>query len=411
MTYNKLDISKSIFNFQSALHANGQTLQSFIWDHYINKWLSDDLFNAMSIRTTIIHAMHSFLVNKGLFNLEKVSISPVTDPLSHDVEYTPTISYKGHEYTTTHSMIYNKLLACINPSIKGIFVDSPNIRLEIQSPDGLHRNKYLVDFSQMDIEIRRENAISFTDYLYNRFFVESILRDDFDKAICFFEELIVNILSEVDLKNQDNLKALGIQLHIPEIPFPRFRKDDAVTRYGVCNLEKCIGEQCTSQFFWITGLLRENYDLVYPYLLPNNQKIVKDTISSDMIYNYDLCAYSIESDTGTKGQAFEVLSGGLREWLYDPIVERLIDNNIITTRPQLVNGIISNIDMLDGYGPFLFTVAQHDSNNVPLFPSTFGGGIGIERLLFSLLNGPKIKSIDQVTCFGKNPDSHPLYLF
>jgi len=57
----------------------------------------------MAIRTTIVTAMHNFLTEEGLFNMERVSLSPVTDPLAHDVEHTPSISYKGHEYKTTHS--------------------------------------------------------------------------------------------------------------------------------------------------------------------------------------------------------------------------------------------------------------------------------------------------------------------
>ncbi len=40
-----------------------------------------------------------------------------------------------------------------------------------------------------------------------------------------------------------------------------------------------------------------------------------------------------------------------------------------------------------------------------------GGGIGIERALYALLRGPKIAKVDDVCFFGKNPDSHPLYLF
>jgi hypothetical protein len=78
--------------------------------------------------------------------------------------------------------------------------------------------------------------------------------------------------------------------------------------------------------------LRENYDLVYPYLLPEGKKISSGSIQSDMIYNYDLCASSLSVDK-KQGQAFEGLSGAIREWLYEPIVERLLDNKIISVRP------------------------------------------------------------------------------
>lgn len=35
----------------------------------------------------------------------------------------------------------------------------------------------------------------------------------------------------------------------------------------------------------------------------------------------------------------------------------------------------------------------------------------IERTLYTLLRGPKVDKIDDVTFFGKNPDSHQIYLF
>jgi hypothetical protein len=52
-----------------------------------------------------------------------------------------------------------------------------------------------------------------------------------------------------------------------------------------------------------------------------------------------------------------------------------------------------------------------DKNGKPYFPDTFGAGIGVERSLYAMLKGPVIEKIDDVTCFGKNPDSYPIFLF
>ena len=52
-----------------------------------------------------------------------------------------------------------------------------------------------------------------------------------------------------------------------------------------------------------------------------------------------------------------------------------------------------------------------DADGNALFPETFGGGLGTERCLFALCLGDKNRQVDQVTLFGKNPDSYPLYLF
>ncbi|MFC1504310.1 amino acid--tRNA ligase-related protein [Spirochaetota bacterium] len=408
---NRQAISESLSNFQAALNENGETLNDFFKKSYLDRWLGDDLYHVMAIRTTFVNAMHNFLTEQGLFNMERVSVSPITDPLAHDVEHSPTISYKGHEYKTTHSMIYSKFLACFNPETKGVYVDSPNIRLEIESPVGKQRNKYLIDFSQMDIEMRRNRNIGIDEYKKNTDKVIKIIKEDYEKALLFFEELIIHALSAVVEKNSSNVKKLGIALEVPKSPFPRFRKDDAVKKYGAIDLEKKIGDDVKTQFFWITGLMRENYDLIYPYLKPDGSKVSLSEFTSDMIYNYDICAQSLDRKTNKYNPAYEVFSGAVREWLYEPIVERLIDNKVIPVRPEIVNGNIVNINELGGYGPFLLAVSQKDKKGNSMFPETFGGGIGVERTIFALCLGEKIKRIDDVTFFGKNPDSHPMYLF
>jgi aspartyl/asparaginyl-tRNA synthetase len=404
-------IGESLYRFQAAVNESGTTLEDFITENYSGKWLSDDLYNVMAIRTTFVNSMNQFLVKEGLFNLEKVMLSIITDPLAHDIEHTPSIQYKGHTYLTTHSMIYSKFLACSNPRIKGIFVDSPNIRLEIESPTGSQRGKYLADFSQMDIELKRNRNVTLDDYFGKQQHVIDILNDDMLKIKNFFERMLVFACEEINKINSMNLKDLGIILNVPKIPFPSFHRDGLLEKYGLKNHEEKAGESTDSQFFWITGLLRENYDLVYPYLFADGAKIDKSKIKSPNIFNYDLIAKSIDARTGKHTSAREILSGAIREWLYEPIVERILDNNILPARPVIVDGNINNIDELGGYGPFLHFASMKDLKGRPLFPDTFGGGIGIERTLFTLLRGEKIKIIDDVTLFGKNPDSHPLYLY
>jgi aspartyl/asparaginyl-tRNA synthetase len=404
-------VGQSLFNYQAALVESGSSLGEFIRKDYIDKWLGDDLYNALAIRTTFVNALQLQLATEGLFNIERVSMSPVTDPLAHDVEHTPSIRYKGHTYMTTHSMIYSKLLALFNPRIKGIFVDSPNIRLEMESPNRVQRGKYLIDFSQMDIEERRNRGIDLDAYLNDSGRVQEILREDHEKALAFFERLITAAVTAVLETNEGNLKALGVALEAPKSPFPRFLKDEAVKRLGTKAIEQPLGKTVEGQFFWITGLLRENYDLIYPYLKADGSKVSLSEFTSSQIYNYDLCAQSLQRKDNTYGPAYEVLSGGLREWLFEAIVERLIDNKIIDVRPTIEGDNIENIDELGGYGPFLLAAAQKDDDGRSLFPETFGGGLGVERCLFALCLGDKIRQVDQITLFGKNPDSYPLYLF
>jgi len=405
-----IGIGDALFGFQAALKEGGSSLQEYMEKYYYKKWMGDTLLAAVAIRATLVTAMHEFLANEGLYNIERVQLSPLTDPLAHDVEHVPSISYKGLNYVLTHSMIYSKFLACHNPKIKGIFVDSPNIRLEVESPDRIQRGKYIIDFSQMDIEVRRNRGVDFETYLSQPDKVKEVLEEDMNRAKAFFERMLVYALTKVLEKNKGELKELGVAIEIPEQPFPSFAYDQSKKKYGPKDYEAGLGKDTAAQFFWITGIPRENYDLIYPYLKPEG-KVLLSEVTSDMVYNYDICAKSIDRNTGEHSEARELLSGAIREWLYETIVERLLDNKVIPASPIITDGNIENINQLDGYGPFLLTASMKDAAGKPLFPETYGGGIGIERTLYTLLRGPQVKKIDDVTFFGKNPDSHQIYLF
>ena len=198
---------------------------------------------------------------------------------------------------------------------------------------------------------------------------------------------------------------------VPKTPFPCFQKDECVKKYGAKKHEEMAGEETDAQFFWITGLMRENYDLVYPYLGADGTKVHIPEVKSENIFNYDILAKSIDSKTGRQSPAKEILSGAIREWLFEPIVERILDNKVLQVRPIIQDGNIENLDELGGYGPFLYFVSMKNEQGKAIFPDTMGGGIGIERSLYAMLRGEKVAKIDDVTYFGKNPDSHPLYLF
>ena len=73
-------IGRNLFNFQAALQQAGSSLEDFLDRYYFDKWMSDTLYAAMAIRTTFVNAMHQFLADEGLFNLERIQVSPVTDP-------------------------------------------------------------------------------------------------------------------------------------------------------------------------------------------------------------------------------------------------------------------------------------------------------------------------------------------
>jgi asparaginyl-tRNA synthetase len=405
-------IGRNLADFQAGLVEKGGSFEGHLRSDYSDRWTGDALRAALGLRTELVLALQDYLAGKGLVNIDRVSMSPVTDPLCHDVEHSPVIPYKGVPYRTTHSMIYGKMLACMNPSIEGIFVDSPNIRLEMASRDGAQRGKYLVDFSQMDVEFRRKGRIGEEMYYGEIETVARVLEIERDRALDLFEGMIRAAIARMAERRGRELAALGIRLEVPDSPFPRYDKDEAMAETGgdLALLEERLGRRSGSQFFWITGLVRENYDLVYPYLRREGKR-APGTPSSREVFNYDLCAKSLRSD-GSEGRAYEVLSGGLREWVYAAMVERLLDNGVIGERPTFTEGgCLANMEALEGYGPFLAAARLRGADGLPLFPETAGGGLGIERCLYALLNGPAIRKIEDVTLFGKNPDSSPLYLF
>lgn len=401
-------IGAVLAQWQESLKHNDQAFFDVLDRRYVKKWRDPLLADVMKIRTALVLGMQEFLAKQGLVNIDRVSLSPVTDPLCHDVEHVPVIHYQGVPYRTTHSMIYSKFLACMNPGVKGIFIDSPNIRLEMPHPEGIKRKKYLIDFSQMDIEVKRKYSIEDDDYFDDVAKVSRILEEERDGALDFFEDLIVAAVEKIHTVCPDSLGALGVELDVPEKPFPRFYKDEAGTEDG---LEKRLGKAAQTQFFWVLGLMRENYDLVYPFLKRDSSVPPRSSISSRQIFNYDLCA-AAKYPGGSLGDAFEVLSGGLREWFFPAIIARLLDNGVLSQAPQFdERGSILNMEMLDGYGPFLAVTATTAPSGERIFPQTFGGGLGIERSLFALLQGPKIHQIDEVTYFGKNPDIPGPFLF
>ncbi|MBS1786028.1 MAG: hypothetical protein JST24_11415 [Acidobacteria bacterium] len=401
------EVGRRLLRHQEHLARSGTSLREEIETRYLQKWEGDTLFHVLKIRSALLSGMQDFLLQEGLLNLERVQMSLVTDPLAHGVEHLPRIPYRESAYVATHSMIYAKFMACHNPRLRGVFVDSPNLRLEL--PSDRQRGKYLLDFSQLDVELRRPERVELDAYLDSPEEVAAKLQGELKDALAFFEGMARAGFTRVKAWAGENLSALGVRLDLPEGPFPVFHLDEAPVPKE--DAEAWFGKQTESQAFFITGLMRENYDLIYPYLKRDGSRRALRDFTSRQIFNYDLVVKGRLQD-GKDTAAFEVMSGALREWLPEAIVARLLDNGVIPEAPRFdARGEIENLEALGGYGPFLHLACRRDEKGRPTFPATFGAGIGIERLLWALLRGPKVRHIEDVTFFGKNPDSAELFLF
>jgi len=93
------------------------------------------------VQTEALRAMHDFLYQEGLIQLMPVILSPVTDPLNHSVG-DASIMYNGQKLQLTKSMILHKQVAISTLDTRGIYIVSPNVRLE----RGPHSEKHLSTF-------------------------------------------------------------------------------------------------------------------------------------------------------------------------------------------------------------------------------------------------------------------------
>jgi asparaginyl-tRNA synthetase len=225
------------------------------------------------IQTEALRAIHDFLCGKGLVQLMPVIISPVTDPLNHAVD-DASISYMGQRLQLTKSMILHKQIAISTLDVKGIYIISPNIRLERHT----HSNRHLLEFSQLDIELRAGSAREF---------------------MALAEELIVHVLSRVKSSCTDELEKLDSTLRIPRRPFRAYTSWSLLEEYGP-QYESEVSKN-ELNLFWITDFKREFYDR-------------EDPQHRGHFVNYDLFY--------PEGY-HEALSGGERDYEYDILVRKI----------------------------------------------------------------------------------------
>jgi len=180
-----------------------------------------------------------------------VLLSPFTDPLSHSV-YDSSIEYEGQRLKLTKSMILHKQLSMMRGDLKGIYIVSPNIRLEMNG--AVSSGRHLIEFSQVDIELAGADCKTFmglTERLYRK------------------------IVADVVKDCRTELELLGRRIAVPEDSFKVHDSNDLKEEFGKdWEYEISIREK---QPFWVTDHYREfydkedpetgkhiNYDLIYP---------------------------------------------------------------------------------------------------------------------------------------------------
>ncbi len=231
--------------------------------------------NAVKIKSKILEKSAYFLRNNGFVELLPTIISPITDPLNHEV-FNTSINYYNQNYKLTQSMIFHKQLAVT--VYEKIFIISPNVRLE--TSEKTSSGKHLFEFTQIDIEIRNTTR---------------------EEIMSLLEGLFVYVMKEICRDCSRELEKLNRNVSIPGKPFKKITFFEAQKRYGddfEIQLSKDINEPV-----WLIDI-------------PVWEREFYDRLSSDGVTLKDMDLIWPEGFG-------EGLSGGEREFEYNSIIKRL----------------------------------------------------------------------------------------
>ncbi len=241
----------------------------------------EEMADILKIQSAAMKAVHDYMWGKGVPICTPVILSTVTDPLNHPI-HDSSIRYKGAKLELTKSMILHKQLAISRGNIRGIYIVSPNVRLE--KDEEAESGRHLLEFSQVDIELKGASA-------------EEFMR--------FMEGIYVHIIKYVKAECAPELGRLGRELTVPA-GFKVYESKKLEAEYGA-GFEGIVSEKEEAPF-WILGHKREFYD--------REDKESGEHINYDFVYP----------------EGFgEALSGGEREHEYGRILEKMGERG---TRPE-----------------------------------------------------------------------------
>ncbi|MFW9780134.1 MAG: asparagine synthetase A [Candidatus Heimdallarchaeota archaeon] len=230
-------------------------MRSKVQPRLIGKTYSDnkEITLIYRIQSVALKAIHDYLDCNGLVQLMPVILAPITDPLNHPVHEAQIKTGIGQKLQLTRSMIFHKQIAIARLDVKGIYIMSPNIRLEIGHEKS---DRHLFEFTQVDMELKNASAGDF---------------------MAFIDRMLVHVFSVVKLKCESELDFLGAELELPVTPLKIYWSKSLKRKFG-SDWADIISRRERSPF-WITDFEREfydredpeingryiNYDLFWPY--------------------------------------------------------------------------------------------------------------------------------------------------
>ncbi len=254
---------------------------------HINKFLThinrDKMQAILNIQNVLLLELQKFAFASGFKQIMPILMSPITDPLNHQV-YPAEINYEEKRLKLTASMIFHKQLAMVPKKVDKILIMAPNIRLELASKKS--SSNHLLEFSQFDIEMK--NAT-----------IEDVMN--------FLEKLYIYIFNTISEKCANDLNMLDRKLPVLKSPFPKL-STEGILLEEVDSFCHRVSEEAELPTF-IINFKREFYD--------------KENPSKPGTYhNFDIVY--------PEGYG-EGLSGAEREYQYDEIIRRMNELNMNLT--------------------------------------------------------------------------------
>ncbi|MDN5341215.1 asparagine synthetase A [Oceanotoga sp. DSM 15011] len=243
----------------------------------VDTYISDEFYSdLLTIQSVILRKTRDVMYSKGFTEILPVIISPITDPLNHEI-FDASIEYYDQKYSITKSMILHKQVSTLVH--KKIFCMSPNIRLEIE--DKYESGRHLYEFVQLDMEVREAKREDIMDIM---------------------EDLIIETIDYIKCNYSNLIKKYNETLEVPKKNFKKIKVKEALKKYGK-DYEKILSEKEGAPFWLIDLPLldREFYD-------KQNKKDPEYLLDFDLIY--------------PKGFG-EAISGGEREHEYKQILSRM----------------------------------------------------------------------------------------
>ena len=130
----------------------------------------------------------------------------------------------GGKLELTKSMILYKQIVMCRGDLKGIYIVSPNVRLERAKEKDFGR--HLIEFSQLDIELREVSS---------------------DKFRLFMEDLIIYTFEFVKTRCNDELTKLEREIKIPKKPFKVYNSKEMKKEFGN-DFEYVLSKKSTDLF-------------------------------------------------------------------------------------------------------------------------------------------------------------------